>query len=176
MKAKTSHAWDGYFDRSKKHLANAQIDTTELDKLLAGFTDRLENFYGDGYVQEERGYTLEDWNEVVDNLVEIGLPQALGKSLKLSARAKGGSNKALFKTEVRGSMRIMHYLKVQILPAAEGRIDALLAVYRLDARVAEDTDAKTTTSMKDENDFRRYVELQAAQNWKEKALNFQDST
>lgn len=122
-----------------------------------GFTQ----FDGKGYVFEELGYTKEDWPDLVDSLVESGVPSVWGKTLKLAAKAKRGSIKSLVTFSWQDGHRIMNYMKFQVLPDGHGGVDGLFATYQL---TAHSTTKKT--GIKLEQSFQRFVEMDAHQKWK----------
>jgi len=118
-------------------------------------------------VFEELGYTKEDWPELIDNLVEAGIPEVWGKTLKLAAKAKRGSVKSLATNSYLNGVRGMTYMKFQVLPDGEGGVDGLFAIYTLRA-----TAAAETTGMRVEQSFKRYVELDAHAEWKKEVRQF----
>ena len=122
-------------------------------------------------MQEELGYSLEDWKEVVNVLVKAGLPEEFGEGLKLAAKARRGSNKALRSMNIENGVRSIFHMKFQVTRNSDGEVDALIALYRLQACDTE----KRQTNIETEQLFKRLVELDAEKVWRSEVQQFLES-
>jgi len=146
----------------KSLIKEQAVEVKELEKeqenlAKQGFT----NFSSRAMVFEELGYDKKDWPDLVSNLVESGLPGVWGKTLIFAAKAKRSGTKSLTTNNYQNGVRTMYYLKLQVLPDGEGGVDGLFAIYELKAAAAAEK-----TGIKVEQSFKRFVELDAHQGWK----------
>jgi len=74
-----------------ENVEKSALEQEQLNLESQGFTA----FDGKGAVFEELGIAKEDWPDYIDTLVEAGLPEVWGKTLKLAAKARRGSIKSL---------------------------------------------------------------------------------
>ena len=146
----------------KKDSPETDIENLSKELSIRNYTE----FSGNGVVLEELGYDAQTWSEVVDNME---LPDKLTKALKLAAKAKRGSNKVLHHNQFVNGLRTAYYLKIQVIPGEDGTIDALLAVYRFDAKEHKEGAVTDTTH---EQLIKTYIELDAARLWKKEAQQF----
>jgi len=139
---------------------HAQIDALQAK----GFSD----FDGRGLIFEELGYTKSDWDELIDTMVDYGVPEKWSKSLKLAAKARRGSVKSLMASSFKNGKRTMMYMKFQVFPDGNDGIDGFFAIYKLDATTQEEQ----TTSPKTEQTFKKYVEMDAHNEWKREVKQY----
>ena len=153
----------------KNLFASKDDKEKEIEDCLAKLkVANFSEFDNNGFVQEELGYSVEDWNDVVDCLVLAGLPPDFGHALKLAAKAKRGSNKALRCMKIANGVRSMLYMKFQVTRNAAGEVDALIAIYKIDAVDPKEGE----TNIEFEQTFKRFVELDAERTWRSEVKQF----
>ncbi|CAE7025504.1 unnamed protein product [Symbiodinium sp. CCMP2456] len=152
--------------RAEQTMSDVSEKLRQWSKNLLLNKDSQDAFSGQGVVLEELGYDVDTFSEVVDNME---LPEKIMKGLKLAAKAKRGSNKVLHDISFVNGLRTAYYLKIQVIPGEDGNIDALLAIYRFDAREAQEG---AVTDMATEQLIKKYIELDATRIWKMEAKQF----
>ncbi len=153
----------------KNLFASKDPKDKEIEECLAKLKDaNFTDFDNKAFVTEELGYGVDDWIEVVNCLEKSGLPPDFGQALKLAAKAKRGSNKALRCMKIANGNRSMLYMKFQVTRNADGEVDALIAIYRVDS--ADPTMGKTNIEI--EQTFKRFVELDAERTWRSEVQQF----
>ena len=155
----------------KNLFASKDTKNKEIEECMVKLNETgYSHFQTDGFVQEELGYTVEDFQEIVDDLVNAGLPETFGRGLKRAAKAKGGSNKAIRSMTVENGVRTMLYMKFQVSPNEHELVDALIAIYRVNA--VDPTQGQT--NIESEQAFKRFVELDAERTWRSEVQQFLD--
>jgi len=156
----------------KQLLNSAQVEETAFEKQLALIESQgFSEFDAKGLLFEELGVEKKHWDEMVDQMKEYGFPEKWTKSLKLAAKNKRGSVKSLMSSSHKEGVRTMMYMKFQIFPDGNDGIDGLFAIYKLDA-----TSPEQATSPKTENNFKKYVEMDAQREWKREVGQFLPDT
>jgi len=157
----------------KSLLSNAKVETTEIDKVEQFLkTQGFSEFKSNQLLYEELGYEKSDWPDLVDNLVEQGIPGVWGNTLKLSAKAKRGSIKSLATSSFNAGVRTMWFMKFQVLPDGDGGVDGLFAIYQLNATAPKED----TTGLQVEQSFKQFVELDAHRKWKKEVAQLMPET
>ena len=153
----------------KKLFAGADAKQAEIESLIDQMKDHgFSTFGGQALVWEELGYHKDDWPDVVDNLVKVGLPENFADTLKLAAKSKRGSHKVYFHSMKENGVRRVTYFKAQVLPSGDDQIDSFIAAYVLHAV----DQSETMTSVPVEQAFKRFTELDAARQWKSEVHQF----
>lgn len=153
----------------KNLFASKDEKEKEIEDCLAKLKEvKFSKFATKGFVMEELGYSAEHWIELLDCLEKSGLPPDFGQALKLAAKAKRGSNKALRCMNIDNGVRSMLYMKFQVSRDPNGGVDALIAIYRIDAE--DPTEGQTNIEF--EQTFKKFVELDAERTWRSEVKQF----
>lgn len=137
----------------------------EVDFLKVQGWAKFEN---QAVVFEELGYSRKDWPDVVDGLVDQGLPEGFAKALKLAAKAQRGSNKSLRNTVYQNGERTMRFMKFQVV-CHDDSVDALIALYSLNCT---STSPEAVSDAETEQSFKRFVEYDAQIHWRKDVKQF----
>ena len=154
----------------KNLFASKDTKDKEIEECMVKLNETgYSHFRTDGFVQEELGYTVEDFQEIVDDLVDAGLPEKFGRGLKRAA--KGEDDGTFHIMTVENGVRNWLYMKFQVSPNEHELVDALIAIYRVNA---EDLTQEGQTSIESEQAFKRFVELDAERTWRSEVQQFLD--
>ena len=154
---------------ARKDAKEKDVKENEIEESLAKLKEvKFTEFATNGFVMEELGYSQDDWIELVNCLEKNGLPSYFGQALKLAAKAKRGSNKSIRCMDFNNGIRSKLYMKFQVSRDPDGGVDALIAIYRIDA--VDPTEG--TTDIEVEQTFKRFVELDAERTWRSEVKQF----
>ena len=154
----------------KNLFASKDTKDKEIEECMVKLNETgYSHFRTDGFVQEELGYTVEDFQEIVDDLVDAGLPEKFGRGLKRAA--KGEDDGTFHIMTVENGVRNWLYMKFQVSPNEHELVDALIAIYRVNA---EDLTQEGQTNIESEQAFKRFVELDAERTWRSEVQQFLD--
>lgn len=155
--------WKAFFNTLETCPKKLSETSEELTKL--GYSEFMSN----AVVYEELATNSETWTDLVETMVESGLPSTMGKTLKLVIQNKRGSKKSAYSSlwidGPESMTRVSYYIKFQVIVKGDNEFDILIALNQNQCKIPKGDMSPAVTGTVADQRFKQFIRLDSEMQW-----------